>query len=158
MNKLLFALIAVAGITASAAVNEITPKLGFSQSTLNTGVDFTHYYANNAGFGGYLFLQTESTSNGVAAATALGGHMKFMVWSDNTFNFYVAPGFGVLMMKDAAGDNQTGIGPSLKLGSQYWLNNTMAIGLERNAFANWFNNKLSANDLALYQATFSIRF
>lgn len=158
MKKLLFALIAVAGLTANAAFNEITPKLGFWNSTLNTGVDFNHMYSNTAGFGGYLFLQTESTSNSVPAVTALGANMKFMIWTDNTFNFYVSPGFGILMMKDAAGDNQTGIGPSLKIGSQYWINNTMAIGLERNAFANWFNNKLGNNDLALYQAAFSIRF
>lgn len=156
MKKLLFALVAMSAITASANVNEITPKLGFEKGTLNTGVDYTMMYAANSGVGGYLLLQTESTSKSIESLTALGGHMKFVAWTDNVLNFYVAPGFGIVMTK-VGGDSQTGFGPSLKIGSQYMISNTMAVGLERNAISNWFNDKL-AQEYTFYQAAFSIRF
>jgi len=179
MKNLLMALVSVVAVSATAqskmtgsiynsgAYHDVTPKLGFNQGAANFGVGY-NLMNDGAGFGGYFHMQTEKKSNGtinVNQAMAFGGNFKINVIDSAHAVAYVAPGFGIAMIKEigtatggGTASDETTFGPSFSVGGQIKLPAGMAIGIERLAYANWFNDKVNGLEGAAYQVAFSLRF
>lgn len=173
------ALVSVVAVSATAqskmtgsvyntgSYHDVTAKLGFVQGAANLGVSY-NMMNDGAGIGGYFHMQTEKKNNGVIGvyqATALGVNYKMNLIDSSHVTAYMAPGFGIAMIKDGGTNTTTGaasdetvFGPAYALGAQIKLQAGMAIGLERMAYTNWFNDKVQGSEAAVYQAAFSMRF
>lgn len=132
--------------------SEITANIGMASGAFNIGATYVKLLGD-FGFGGYLFHQSAKEKNNVpvvVSATAFGALIKVNVYENNSVRAYMAPGFGIAMLKDASVDatgkksDETIIGPSLKLGVQYKTAGNLVIGLERMEVSNWFNDSVSA--------------
>lgn len=128
----------------SSSSNEITALLGFTSGAANIGVDYANM-TNDVGFGGYFNLQTEKKSVGINQSMALGGLMKFTVANTTKFSFAVSPGFGIIIVKDVAGSDETAFGPALKVAAEYKISSLLSLGLEQSTYANFFNDKLTSS-------------
>jgi opacity protein-like surface antigen len=135
-------------ITYSSGQNELTANVGFQSGAINLGATYAQM-SGGTGFGGYFLLQTEKTSAAVNQAIALGGLYKINVIDTSKAVFYAAPGAGLAMIKvpSSSGtgtDDKTVFGPSLKLGVQFKVSPTFAIGVENMLISNWFEDKAPA--------------
>lgn len=176
MKKLLMALVSVVAVTATAqskmtgsvyntgSYHDVTPKLGFVAGAANLGVNY-NLMNDGAGWGGYFFMQTEKKDAGIKQAMAFGGSYKMNLIDTAHVTAYMSPGFGIAMLKDASTNQTTGatsdetvFGPAYSIGAQMKLPAGMAIGLERSAFTNWFNDKVGTTEFTAYQVAFSMRF
>jgi hypothetical protein len=127
--------------TYSSSSNELTALLGFISGAANLGVDYARM-TDDVGFGGYFNLQTEKKSVGINQAMSLGGLMKFAVVNNNKFSAALSPGFGIHIVKDVLGSDETAFGPVLKISAQYKISSLFSLGLEQSTYANFFNDKL----------------
>ncbi len=133
------------------ANNELTALLGFQAGAPNIGVDYARMN-NGVGFGGYFFMQTSKEKGGatlVSQVMAFGGLFKLNLIDTVHAKAYVAPGFGLSIVKDGAisatgsKSDETVIGPMWKMGVSLKLANSFHLGLETTAFGNFFNDSLN---------------
>jgi hypothetical protein len=141
MKKIILVL-ALLTTSSAFAVNEWTMNFGFQSSALNAGVTYAKI-EGNTGFGGYLLHQTEKESASISPITSFGGLYKINFVQSSVATVYVAPGFGLSMVKVSTVDPLTAtvkksdknvLGASLKLGAQHKFSPTVALG------TNWFDS------------------
>lgn len=144
-------LLAAQGFAAPMAFqsssSQANVNLGFNRGALAIGGSYESG-AGDANWGGYLYHQTEKKDSGtvvVTQVTTFGAMLNMHVFKKTNVDVYVAPGFGLIMAEDAAGDSKTAFGPSMKIGAQYALNNKMRLGIERFLVTNWFDTDLSGS-------------
>lgn len=142
----------------SDSSSEVTGKLGFTSQAIHIGADYNKM-DDGAGPGGYFFYQTNKKSGPVTITNqvmSLGGTYKINFVDNSKFIAYVTPGFGIHIVKEAgttgAGtpSDETLIGPVYKLGTQFKMKPTFAIGLERQAIVNWFSDKVIGGEFVYY--------
>lgn len=136
----------------SSSASEITGNFGLVGGAVNIGGTYVKQLPD-FGFGGYFFFQSSKDKNSVpvvSGVTALGALIKVNVYENHSIRAYMAPGFGIAMLKDAS-VSDTGkksdenlISPTFKMGVQYKTAGNLVIGLERLQFANWLNDSLNA--------------
>ncbi len=153
--------------SASSYTNEwsqeqsVTGNLGFTNSAINIGATYEKNI-DNVGMGGYFFLQTDKEKNGtkiVRQTTSLGGIIKLHLMNNSKFDAYLAPGFGIHMFKDVDDNgkksDKTTFGPMAKIGGMLKITPTVAGGIERSAFANWFDEN-SPSSVEYWSAVISV--
>lgn len=138
--------------------SEVTGKLGFTSQAIHIGADYNKM-SDGAGPGGYFFYQTSKKSGAVTITNqvmSLGGTYKINFVDNSKFIAYVTPGFGIHMVKEVGAvtagtpSDETLIGPVYKIGTQFKMKPTFAIGLERNAIVNWFSDKVAGGEFVYY--------
>lgn len=119
-------------------------NLGMSSSALNIGgrMEFDN---SQGAFGGYIFLQTEKKDADVPQVLSLGAHSLLKLVDAVNVNAYLAPGFGLSMVKMEGTDDTTVVGPSIRIGAQLKLEVGGALGIERFEAWNWFDSKSTSN-------------
>lgn len=131
--------------------NEITGTVGMVAGALNFGATYTKL-TSDLGLGGYLFYQAGKDKNGgpvVNQMTAFGILSKITIFDSMRFRAYLAPGFGMAMVKDvsisATGtkSDENIIGPTFKIGAQFKTSGNLKVGVERMLFSNWTNDSLN---------------
>lgn len=141
---------------SSHSASEVTANFGFVAGAITIGGTYVKQMSD-FGFGGYLFVQSSKDKNNetvVSGVTALGALVKVNVYENNAVRAYLAPGFGIAMIKDGSttqnavtGDvkksDENLISPTFKMGVQYKTQGNLIIGLERMQFANWLNDSLN---------------
>lgn len=148
MKKIILAVALFTSVSSFAATNEWTVNLGFQSSAINAGFTYAKL-EGNAGFGGYFLHQAEKEAAGVNGMTSFGGLYKVNFVQSNTTTVYIAPGFGLSMVKVSTLDlttlvptykksDKNVLGASLKLGAQYKVSPTVALGVETMTITNWF--------------------
>ena len=126
--------------------NEINANLGFTSGALAIGGDYAHPANDVMGWGGYLFLQTEKDKASIQQVLALGGMLKIHVLKKSNVDVYVSPGFGLAIINDVPTgggntDDKTVVGPSMKIGAQYYVSSKVKVGVERFMITNWFDDE-----------------
>lgn len=142
---------------ASHSAGEITGNFGLVGGAINIGGTYVKQMSD-FGFGGYFFFQSSKDKNSqpvVSGVTALGALVKVNVYENSSIRAYMAPGFGIAMIKDASSttnqatletkkSDENLISPTFKMGVQYKTQGNLIIGLERMQFANWLNDSLNS--------------
>lgn len=136
----------------SSAVHEVTGLLGFAAGAMSFGVNYARMN-DGFGYGGYFLSQGAKEKDNLPITTSFnsfGGLVKIQAIDTNMIKAYLAPGFGITLVKDGSlsatsgkKSDETILGPMFKMGVQYKANNDMSFGLERTQFANWFNDNLN---------------
>ncbi len=142
----------------SDSSSEVVGKLGFVSQAIHIGADYNKM-TDGAGPGGYFFYQTNKKSGAVMVVNqviSLGGTYKMNFIDNSKFLAYVTPGFGIHMVKEVGvtgtgtPSDETLIGPVYKMGTQFKVKPTFAIGLERMAIVNWFSDKVPGGEYVFY--------
>lgn len=144
--------------------NELTANLGMASGAVNLGVNYAQMHGST-GFGGYFQMQTEKDKGIVDQIITLGALYKINVIDNSKAALYVAPGFGLAMVKVQSIDPITGnwrtddrtcFGPSMKIGAQIKATPTFSIGVERSLITNWFEEKANGSaEITSLAGTFS---
>jgi hypothetical protein len=139
------------------AKGSLNPSLGFSSSAPHLGVQYHQEKSSSVSAGGYLFHQTSKDKSGVKivnSMTSLGGQFKLDLLSSGEFTAYLAPGFGVHMIKDIPDMSNSGrttdvtaLGPSFRIGAllKALNNNKFRVGLERFEVWNWMSEETASS-------------
>ena len=131
-------LILLALITTSPVFsNSATFHLGFNADGISVGGDYEIKMDTNTGAGAYFHLVPKGDT--VSGLTSLGGFVKPHI-SVDSFDIYLAPGFGLHLVSPVVGDSKSYLGPVLKTGVLYRLNPDILIGLEEAKFWSWFSD------------------
>jgi len=136
---------------APSVSSEVTGLLGLTAGAFHLGVD---YIRTGAGldWGGYFFMQSSKDKNSVTTvsqAMALGAMVRVSLLDNSKWRVFVAPGFGVNMVKDgsistaAKKSDESIIGPSFKLGVQLKMAPQFLLGLEKTQFYNMLNDNVN---------------
>lgn len=147
MKNIIVAVLAFVAMTVGTfsahADNSLRGLLGFSGGALNIGADFEARRDNTFGFGGYFFLQTdEKNGNNISVyeVLAIGAFAPVHLLNHSKVDLYIAPGFGIAMI-DTGPDDETTIGPSLKVGVDCRISNNLKAGIQYSMFYNWLSDK-----------------
>lgn len=135
---------------------ELKISLGMNASALNFGVQLEMPQGQGTAFGGYLFNQSEKDTANIAGVLALGGQFCLDLLNSGKNTVYVAPGFG-FFKSESNGESETALGPSLRLGVNWILQNGGGLGLERFEVYNWTSSEASGS-AAYYSAVYSFGF
>jgi hypothetical protein len=136
---------------SSTPDNEVTANLGFDMGAVNIGATYVKPNGD-FGFGGYFMYQSSKDKDNatvVTGVTALGALIKVTLVDNHRVRAYVAPGFGIAMLKDGSIDrngkksDETLISPTFKMGVQLKVSPTCSVGLERMDFTNWLNDSVN---------------
>jgi hypothetical protein len=151
---------------SSSGGGEGTFGLGFTQGAVNFGAQYGKK-SDGYDLGGYFFLQTDKEKSGtkiVNQVMSFGGQLKMHVAETSSVDVYVAPGFGIHMIKDVADASAssgktdvTAFGPTMKVGAMIAMSSTMKIGLERTEIWNWFDEK-AVSSAAFMSAAMALTF
>ncbi|MFN7727868.1 MAG: hypothetical protein ACK5P7_01795 [Bdellovibrio sp.] len=151
---------------ASTGASEVGVGLGFTKGAFNIAAQYEKR-SDGLGHGGYFFFQADKEKNGsksVNQVMSFGGQMKAHVLNTNRVDAYLAPGFGLHMIKDvpdaSASSGKTDVtafGPTLRIGVLLPISPTMKVGLDRLELWNWFDEKASSA-YAFYSATMAFDF
>ncbi len=130
--------------------DEVTGLIGFTKSAVNFGVNYEHRLESNLGVGGYFLYSSEHKEGltGNNQLTSFGAILPAHLIDDHKLDVYLAPGFGIFMVKGLSNfnqDDQTTFGPLWKMGFQYKVASNVKVGLERTEIVNWFTDKLAGN-------------
>lgn len=112
----------------------ITGHFGISKGGFTLGADYEYAYDRTYTIGGYLKLMPKDEPS-VPSITAIGAFFRPHIYK-RTWNFYLSPGFG-LMMVDGAVNDETVLGPSIAWGLSYQLNDKFAMGFENMKLYSW---------------------
>lgn len=135
----------------SYANNEVTALLGMTSGAANFGVDYARMN-NGMGWGGYFFMLSKKERNNVLLVSqvmSFGGLFKINVIDNSVAKFYVAPGFGIAVVKDgnATGttpSDETVFGLSWKMGVTWKIAQNFNFGLETTSMSNFFSDSLTS--------------
>ena len=142
--------------TLSASEHSLNPLLGFRQGNISFGADYEFRFSERVGFGGQFYLGTDDDKNAVAGLMSFGANVKIH-FPVSTFDFYVGPGFGLTNV-DMPGNDESLLGPTLKLGALYKLSSTVAVGLEYMGIYNWSSDDVKISSIDLAHAVVGIHF
>lgn len=151
---------------ASTGASEVGVGLGFTKGAFNLGAQYEKKN-EGLGYGGYFFFQADKEKSNVKVVNqvmSLGGQLKAHVLQTNRVDAYLAPGFGLHMIKDvpdasasSGKSDVTAFGPTMRIGVLLPVSPTMKVGLDRFELWNWFDDKAPAAD-AFYSATMAFEF
>ena len=151
---------------ASTGASEVGVGLGFTKGAFNIGAQYEKRN-EGLGYGGYFFFQADKEKSGakiVNQVMSLGGQMKAHVLNTNRVDAYLAPGFGLHMIKDvpdasatSGKTDVTAFGPTMRIGVLLPISATMKVGLDRLEIWNWFDEK-APSAFAYYSATMAFEF
>ena len=148
MKKLILIGAMIFSTSAFAARGEdaLTGLLGFSQTAVNFGVNYEHGLNSTMGIGGYFFFSGEKKENaGKNQTMSFGAMAPAHILDDSNLNIYIAPGFGITMVKGISPQSdETVFGPSIKTGMLFKITSKVEAGVEHQYFTNWFNDKAQA--------------
>lgn len=139
-----------------SADKELKISLGMWASALHFGAQLEMPQNDGTSFGGYIFNQTEKESAGIGNLLALGGQYCIELLDSGKNKVYITPGFGLFKAK-YQGEDETALGPSMRLGTSWKLANGAAFGLERFSVFNWTSSKGSSG-ASFYSAVYSFGF
>lgn len=145
--------------SSSMSGSAITGYLGFGQTALNVGAEFESAMNSDAGIGGYFLLLTEGKDNGRTYRPQIitfGGDVK-VHYRPGDFDFYAAPGVGVLMYESNSNDETT-VGPSMRIGVLYAMTPKFGIGLEHATLFNWFSKDIGVESYETSNVAFRMAF
>lgn len=155
MNKLLMTvmLMAFTSPAFAAGENQIGADLSSNRGGLAIGADYNRAIQKNFGAGGYIHYFSKNSDRQKDGLFAFGGQVNVHYQIDNSYDVYVAPGFGFVNI-DRAASNDTAFtaGPKLAIGALYTINDQWAVGLEYANYWSWFNagyNGQLIEDLAI---------
>lgn len=127
------------------SANSLTGLIGFSQSAVSFGANYEHRL-DTMGVGGYFLYSGEQKDAGKNQTISFGGLAPMHLLDDSRLDVYLAPGFGITMVKGISGqEDQTIFGPLWKIGAMFKMNSTVKVGLEQTNLVNWFSDKVSAD-------------
>lgn len=143
------------GAPVFAAKGTLNPSLGFTSSAPHLGVQYHQEKSSGVSLGGYLFQQTSKDKSGVKivnSMTSFGGQFKLNLFSAGEFSAYLAPGFGLHMIKEVPDTSTPGrttdvsaFGPSFRIGALKQVNSKFKVGLERFEVWNWMSEDTGAS-------------
>lgn len=144
--------------SSSGYSGEKTLKLsaGMTKSALHFGAQYEMAQTAGSSFGGYLFNQSEKESASVPSVLALGGQFCFHLLDSGANKIYLSPGFGLFKSK-FDGEEETALGPSLRVGVNWSLQNGASLGLERFEVFNWTSSD-ALESAAAVSAVYSFNF
>jgi hypothetical protein len=124
-----------------SGTNSMYLKLTPYQQGLGFGANYEKVMSNNFGAGGSINILPEkedATYPAVGLMSLMGNlYVHFPV---DIVDFYVSPGFGIMMMELGQLDKTT-LGASMAFGTLVQINRGFAIGLELSAHQPWFNKE-----------------
>lgn len=134
---------------ALAGDKSVTGLLGFSQSALTIGANFENKMDQYIGVGGYFLHSSEKKDNASKQQVmSFGATATGHIIDNSQLDVYLAPGFGVIMIKgltgSISGDDQTTFGPIWKMGFLFKATPTVKVGIEQTELVNWFSDKAYA--------------
>lgn len=134
------------GYSSYSGSNSLTGLLGFNSSAVTFGVNFENHSSGNIGLGGYFLYSAEKKEVGIPQVTSFGGIAPVHFLDDARVNLYLAPGFGVHMIKGfgAGSEDVTTFGPLWKVGSLFKITSNVKAGIEHTQLVNWFSDKKAA--------------
>ncbi len=163
-------LMATTSAVAASSGGEFTANLGMTKSVVHLGAQYDKP-SSYSDIGGFLFIQTGKEKQKtpiINQVLSFGGQMKVHLTSGNKADVYIAPGFGIHMVKDVQDDDfatttkksdVTAVGPITRIGVLFPINNSTKIGIERFEIVNWFDDKFyAASSFAYYSAAMSFSF
>ena len=122
--------------------NNVKGIIGFSQSAVNFGADYEKRL-NGMGVGGYFLYSSEKKDAGKNQTISIGAMAPAHVMDDHHLDVYIAPGFGITMVKGLSPqDDQTVFGPSVKTGILFKMTPAVQLGLDTIYLVNWFSDKV----------------
>lgn len=131
--------------TSFAGEKSATVVAGFSQSAVGFGANYENRISNQLGLGGYFLHSSEKNDANKNQVIAIGAFANGHIIDNNDFELYLAPGFGILMVKGQRGtlsnDDQTTFGPAWKMGFLFKATPNVKLGLEQTELVNWFSEK-----------------
>lgn len=140
--------------------NAATGYLGFGSGAVNVGGDFEAISGSDSGVGGYfMFLsEAEENNNTVRQEVITFGASAKVHYRPGSWDLYAAPGFGIAMV-EANSEDETVLGPSMRLGVLYSLSPTLAVGMEHATLFNWFSKEpIVAGELEFMNAAIRMNF
>ena len=94
-------------------------------------------------------LKDKNNTTVVNQIMAFGGLLKVNIVNNNKIRAFMAPGFGMAMLKDASVNaagkksDENLISPTFKMGVQYKFNSNILVGIERMLVTNWLNDSIN---------------
>ena len=131
--------------------HQISTQLGLFAGALNLGVSYIQPKTELYGFGGYFFMQTSKEKNYstiVSQVVSFGGLVNINLMDNTNFRIYLSPGFGLSILKESSinsgtKNDETVVGPVIKMGVQYKISPTFFVGLDKTDFTNWLNDNVN---------------
>jgi hypothetical protein len=137
---------AASSYASSYSRDSITGLIGFNASAVNFGANYEHRVDNNLGVGGYFLYGSEKKDVGINQITSFGGIAPMHILDDARTNVYIAPGFGIHMIKGINGaEDVTTFGPLWKIGAMFKMTSAVKVGAEHTQLVNWFSDKAAGN-------------
>jgi opacity protein-like surface antigen len=128
--------------SASSGDHNVYAKIVPYGGGVGFGATYEQSSGSNFGFGGGILILPEkknSVNDNRPSLLALVGNM-FLHFPVDIVDFYVSPGFNLMMMEQNT-DDKTTIGASLTLGTLAQVTDNVAVGLEFMAYHPWFNKE-----------------
>lgn len=154
MKNIFTALFAMCAITtgsisanAMSGDSSLRALLGFTSGSVNMGMDFEMKQSNLYGIGGYLFMADDQEGTNKVTTykvMALGAFAPIHLLNDAMIDVYVAPGFGIVSIEHPSNTNQddTSVGPTLKIGAEYKVAQSVKLGLQYFIVQNWLSDEV----------------
>ena len=141
---------------ATKSSKSIYGYLGFAEGGLGFGADYEYNIHRTYSVGAYGRIFKKDDNIGAPGVTALGAFVRphFFI---RTWDFYISPGFGVLMI-DSLVKDETALGPCLNIGVLFQYSPEWAFGIENfNQYA-WFSDNYRTKVLDVIMANFHYGF
>ncbi|MBT4761160.1 MAG: hypothetical protein HOO06_05620 [Bdellovibrionaceae bacterium] len=163
MKKLLLVVVSALSLNiAQAAVfaesasqshkDSVYGKLGFSRGGLAIAGEFERNVNRTYSLGAILHIQPKDDTAGAAGLTAIGGYVGMHIFK-RSWDFYVKPGFGILMA-DSGSNKETALGPQFNMGVKFQYSKDIAFGMERSTFHGWLASDFKGMITDVVMATF----
>lgn len=119
---------------AAAQAKQATAALGVDDGGLIVGANFDFVDTPTENYGAYTWLYGKDTNKGQPQLFALGAHFRGHA-KVGLFDYYIAPGFGLL--HHSLRETELLFGPTLSIGLAAELDKTMSLGIENSKLYSW---------------------
>ena len=140
MSIILSAFFLISSAYADDSQSYLQGVVGFDAGAVNIGFDYeSRSESETAGYGGYFLFSGDSDSS--LQVMSFGAMAKIHFFENRKFDLSFAPGLGISLV-EVGGDDETTVGPIVKLGLLYKFSNKVAFGGEIFSAYNWLNDEL----------------
>lgn len=154
---LLASVISHAATYGYGSADSATGLIGFSQAAVTFGANYEHRQ-DALGLGGYFLYSGEQKDGGKNQVISFGGIAPMHLLDDSRLDVYLAPGFGISMIKGISPQSdQTIFGPVWKIGALFKMTPEVKIGLEQMTLVNWFSDQPHIGSAAMF-TNFAVNF
>ena len=124
--------------------DSIYGKLGFSGGGVVLGATWERRKNSSISYGAYGIMVGDDDAALInqIGITALGA-MAAAHYYKKAWDFYVQPGFGIVMVKSKNGAqsaDETTLGPAMAIGIKYQYSRNVSYGLEKKSVHSWFGS------------------